>query len=130
MPILKEVSVSLQEIDFRIEVESSNLENNDDREKEKTLIIPKNDFQNEEKMDANPPDRATLPIDEYQLTKKADEHDDNFVPFLTYQEVIQNEPIAYEEAIKCKDFLKWKNAMEEEMSSLLKYNTLVLVEKP
>ena len=40
------------------------------------------------------------------------------------------EPITYFEACKSKHWLHWKAAMDEEMKSLVKNETWVLVEKP
>lgn len=41
-----------------------------------------------------------------------------------------DEPLCYQDAIKSKSSALWKNAMQEEMDSLIKNNTWTMVEKP
>ncbi|KAH9750881.1 Integrase catalytic domain-containing protein [Citrus sinensis] len=46
------------------------------------------------------------------------------------QELNDDEPRTYQEAITCKNKLEWKRAMDEEMASLMKNKTWELIEKP
>lgn len=48
----------------------------------------------------------------------------------TTDEFAEMEPSNYTEAVNCKESYKWKQAMEEEMTSLLKNQTWELVTKP
>ncbi|KAL2498193.1 Uncharacterized protein Adt_23743 [Abeliophyllum distichum] len=137
MPCLKETISNMKERDIRIEVESSNLENTEDMGERENLNHQEINLQNEEESTENNADFATLPIDEYQLTRDRQRRQirpparfngDNFVSFLTYQKVVENEPLSYDETMKSKDSLNWKTAMEEEMSSLMQNNTWILVE--
>ena len=45
-------------------------------------------------------------------------------------EVNGGEPLSYKEAMCCGDKLKWYAAMQDEITSLKKNNTWILVEKP
>ncbi|KAH9697414.1 hypothetical protein KPL71_023600 [Citrus sinensis] len=45
-------------------------------------------------------------------------------------EVNDEEPLSYKEAMCCSDKLKWYVAMQDEITSLKKYNTWILVDKP
>ncbi|KAH9667833.1 hypothetical protein KPL70_021191 [Citrus sinensis] len=45
-------------------------------------------------------------------------------------EMTGEEPESYKQAMNSRDKLKWLSAMEEEMASLKKYNTWVLVQRP
>ncbi|KAH9679832.1 hypothetical protein KPL71_026291 [Citrus sinensis] len=46
------------------------------------------------------------------------------------QELNDDEPMTYQEAIRGKNKLEWKRAMDEEMTSLMKNKTWELIEKP
>ncbi|GJY62584.1 retrovirus-related pol polyprotein from transposon TNT 1-94 [Tanacetum coccineum] len=46
------------------------------------------------------------------------------------EEEYTHEPLTYQEAVACEDSFKWKVAMEEEMDSLRKNKTWVLVDHP
>ncbi|KAL2484776.1 putative mitochondrial protein [Abeliophyllum distichum] len=139
MPCLKETTSNLKERDIRIEVESSSLDNTEDMEERENMNHQEITLQNDEESTDDNADSATLPIDKYQLTRDRQRrqirppsrfNDDNFVSFLTYQELVENEPLSYDEAMKSKDSLNWKAAMKKEMSSLMQNNTWILVEKP
>lgn len=45
-------------------------------------------------------------------------------------EVNREEPVKYKEAMSSKDRCKWLAAMEEEITSLKKNNTWILVKRP
>ncbi|KAL2475147.1 Retrovirus-related Pol polyprotein from transposon TNT 1-94 [Abeliophyllum distichum] len=103
MPCLKETTSNLKERDIRIEVESSSLENTEDMGERENLNHQEITLQNDEESTDENADSATLPIDAYQLTRDRQRrqiqpparfNDDNFVSFLTYQEVIENEPLS------------------------------------
>lgn len=49
---------------------------------------------------------------------------------LSYKELAFGEPKSYEEVVTSKQSLNWQVAMEEEMRSLMKNKTWVLVPKP
>ena len=53
-----------------------------------------------------------------------------FFCLLVAEEVEYSEPCSYEEAVESKDHQKWMQAMIEEIDSLLKNGTWVLVERP
>ncbi|KAL2469901.1 Reverse transcriptase Ty1/copia-type domain-containing protein [Abeliophyllum distichum] len=132
MPCLKDTTSTLNERDIIFEVESSNLEHFEDMGEREHMNHQEITLQNDEESTDNNVDSTTLPIDEYQLTRDRQRrhirpparfNDDDFVSFLTYQEVIENEPLYYDKAMKSKDSLNWKAAMDEEMSSLMQNNT-------
>ncbi|GJT93061.1 retrotransposon protein, putative, ty1-copia subclass [Tanacetum coccineum] len=50
--------------------------------------------------------------------------------FAAAEEEDTHEPLTYQEAVACEDSSKWKAAMEEEMDSLRKNKTWVLVDHP
>ncbi|GJS54337.1 retrotransposon protein, putative, ty1-copia subclass [Tanacetum coccineum] len=50
--------------------------------------------------------------------------------FASAEEEDTHEPLTYQEAVSCEDSSKWKAAMEEEMDSLRKNKTWVLVDHP
>lgn len=53
-----------------------------------------------------------------------------FFCLITDEEIEYSEPSSYEEAVESKEYKKWMQAMIEEIDSLLKNGTWVLVEKP
>ena len=53
-----------------------------------------------------------------------------FFCLMTAEEVEYSEPCSYEEAIESKEYERWMKAMIEEIDSLLKNGTWVLVERP
>ena len=50
--------------------------------------------------------------------------------FKVTDEVESEDPITYKEAVTCGEKESWKKAMDEEMESLLKNQTWILVNKP
>ena len=50
--------------------------------------------------------------------------------FLVATEVMKTEPETYEEAINCKESKNWVAAMKEEMNSLYKNKTWIMVKRP
>lgn len=72
------------------------------------------------------------PLDEYQLTRDRERrqirppvrfNNDDFVSLFAHQDKSENEPDSYDDAINCKDHMFWKDAMNDEMNSLLKNKT-------
>lgn len=67
------------------------------------------------------------PVVRYSLYSFADLM---FSALVTGIEVKANELANYEEALRSDDSNKWKKAMDEEMSSLMKNETCTLIPKP
>lgn len=63
-----------------------------------------------------PPRYASANIVEYALNSEASQ--------------VNNEPLTYKEALNSTNRVEWENAMLEEMDSLYKNNTWILVDKP
>ncbi|KAL2527158.1 Uncharacterized protein Adt_12212 [Abeliophyllum distichum] len=69
MPCLKDTTSILKERDISFEVESSNLEHTEDMGERENMNHQEITLQNDEESTDNNVDSATLPIDEYQLTR-------------------------------------------------------------
>jgi len=78
------------------------------------------------------------PLIDYQLARDRERRsrrlpqrpEDFDVAYANYQELPNNEPNTYEEAIRSKYSKEWEEAMKEQISSLSKNQTWELVPKP
>lgn len=64
------------------------------------------------------------------LPSRFSDYDMSFFALCVAEVLIYSEPFTYEEAIHCKESQKWIRAMREEIESLLKNETWVLVVDP